>query len=302
MSLRLNPQYEKMLPMMSQEEFEQLKESIRAEGQHYPIIVSEDLEVLDGHHRFKVCLELGIDPDFEVKHFENKLLEKKFVIEANLRRRHLNNFQLVELAVPLLEIEKALAKKTKIQSGQVESVVHANSVFDNSLSEFEPKGKAVERVAKKAGVSARILERGKKIIEEASEDDKQKLREGKTSISKVYREITPPKTVSKIEPATKVFAHDLMALDNKKALAKILQSLIEQDLFCPECGNKLFQCSQCHKPLSELVKDEIQQLKLNVKLQSQPSKAKQDKQTKKEEESLFENNNEEEADFKNEFF
>jgi ParB-like chromosome segregation protein Spo0J len=114
MSLHLNPQYEKMLPTMSQEEFEQLKESIRTEGQHYPIIVSEKLEVLDGHHRFRACLELDIEPDFEVKYFEDKLLEKKFVIEANLRRRHLNNFQLVELAVPLLEIEKAIAKKTEI--------------------------------------------------------------------------------------------------------------------------------------------------------------------------------------------
>jgi hypothetical protein len=34
MSLRLNPIYEKMLPTMTQEEFEQLKESIRTEGQH----------------------------------------------------------------------------------------------------------------------------------------------------------------------------------------------------------------------------------------------------------------------------
>ena len=55
--------------------------------------------------------------------------------------------------------------------------------------ELETKAKATEVVAKKAGVSARTIERGKKIMEEASEDEKQKLREGKTSISKVYQEI-----------------------------------------------------------------------------------------------------------------
>src|SRR5271169_152897 len=124
MSLRLNPEYEKLLPKMSEEEFAELKASIQEEGQHYPIIVNEDLEVLDGHHRFRACTELGIEPDFEVRKFDDKLLEKKFVIEANLRRRHLNNFQLVELAVPLLEIEKALAKKrrTKVDadSGDLE--------------------------------------------------------------------------------------------------------------------------------------------------------------------------------------
>ena len=94
MSLHLNPQYEKLLPQMSSEEFAELKASIQTEGQHYAIIVNEDLEVLDGHHRYRACLELGIDPDFEVRKFEDELLEKKFVIEANLRRRHLNNFQL----------------------------------------------------------------------------------------------------------------------------------------------------------------------------------------------------------------
>ena len=110
MSLYLNPEYEKLLPKMSDEEFAELKASIQAEGQHYPIVVNENLEVLDGHHRFRACTELGIEPDFEVRKFEDKLIEKKFVIEANLRRRHLTKFQLVELGVPLLEIEKALAK------------------------------------------------------------------------------------------------------------------------------------------------------------------------------------------------
>ncbi len=118
MSLRLNPQYDNLLPKMSEQEFAELKTSIQTEGQHYPIIVNEDLEVLDGHHRFRACTELGIEPDFEVRKFEDKLLEKKFVIEANLRRRHLNNFQLVELAVPLLEIEKALAKKRQSKGGK----------------------------------------------------------------------------------------------------------------------------------------------------------------------------------------
>ena len=78
MSLRLNPEYDKLLPRMSSEEFAELKISIETEGQHYPIIVNEDLQVLDGHHRFRVCNELGIEPDFEVKRFEDKLLEKKF--------------------------------------------------------------------------------------------------------------------------------------------------------------------------------------------------------------------------------
>ncbi len=248
MSLRLNPEYEKMLPKMSEEEFAQLKESIQNEGQHYPIIANEDLEVLDGHHRFRACQELGIDPDFEIRKFDDKLHEKRFVIEANLRRRHLNNFQLIELAVPLLEIEKELAKQRQSQGGK-NGRNSQMGIEPDDAQPLEPilKAKAAEVVAKKAGVSTRTLERGKKILEKATEEDKQALRDGKTSISKVYKEITPPKP--KPEPEQPAF--DLKALRNREALAVLVKSLIAQDLYCPECGSKIFQCSKCHKPLSE---------------------------------------------------
>ncbi len=249
MSLRLNPEYEKLLPKMSDQEFTELKESIQEEGQHYPIIVNENLEVLDGHHRFKACIELNIEPDFEVRKFDDKLIEKKFVIEANLRRRHLNNFQLVELAVPLLEVEKAIAKKRQNKGG----MKGENSLVENSLDELEPelKSKATESVAKKAGVSTRTFERGKKILETANEDQKQQLREGKTSISKVYSEVVGPK-VKKLEDPEAFSQLDPKFEENKTAFLALVKSLVEQGLFCPSCGSKLFECSKCHKTLQDL--------------------------------------------------
>ncbi|XHH09361.1 MAG: ParB N-terminal domain-containing protein [Candidatus Bathyarchaeia archaeon] len=298
MSLRLNPQYEKMLPTMTQEEFEQLKESIRTEGQHYPIIANEELEVLDGHHRFRACTELGLEPDFEIRKFDDKLIEKKFVIEANLRRRHLNNFQLVELAVPLLEIEKALAKKRQSVGGKNGRNSQLGIESDDAQP-LEPliKAKAAEVVAKKAGVSTRTLERGKKIIENASEEDKQALREGKTSISKVYREITPPKPKPvDVEPEQPAF--DLKTIRNREAFAVLVKSLIAQDLFCPECGSKIFQCSQCHKPISELAKTQEPPPKQAVETPPQPQMQKNKQQEEPEDSEPLAD----EEGFKDEFF
>ena len=255
MSLRINPEYEKMLPKMSEEEFAELKASIKTDGQHYAIIANEDLEVLDGHHRFRACSDLGIEPDFEVRKFEDKLLEKKFVIEANLRRRHLNNFQLVELAVPLLEIEKALAKKRQTQGGKNGRDLQLGLAPDDAKPEF--KAKATEVVAKKAGVSTRTFERGKRILEKASEEDKQKLREGKTSIAKVYREIVAPEKEVKTQEdmATSPPVEDPKVAQNKEALSAILKSLVEKQLFCPSCGNTMLECSKCHKTLRASLND-----------------------------------------------
>ncbi len=252
MSLRVNPEYEQLLPKMHDEEFAQLKQSIKEEGQHYPIIANDDLEILDGHHRFRACTELGIEPDFEVRHFEDKLIEKKFVIEANLRRRHLNNFQLVELAVPLLEIEKALAKKRRVEAGKMGRDIQLGLAPNDAEPAF--KAKATEIVAKKAGLSTRTFERGKKILENATEDDKQRLREGKTSISRVYQEIAKPKSGNSSEIIIPPTAEDPAVIQNKLALQTLLKNLEEHQLFCPHCRNAMFECAKCHKTIKELLK------------------------------------------------
>jgi len=255
MSLRVNPEYEKMLPKMSEEEFAELKASIKADGQHYAIVVNEDLEVLDGHHRFRACTELGIEPDFEVRKFDDKLLEKKFVIEANIRRRHLNNFQLVELAVPLMEIEKALAKKRQLRGGKNGRDIQLGLAPEDAKP--EPKAKTTEVVAKKVGLSPRTLERGKRIMEDASEEDKQKLREGKVSIAQIYREVVaqpnPEDNLSDETAAIKPLPDPKVAL-NKARIEAILKNLREKQMFCPSCGNAMFECSKCHKTLQELLK------------------------------------------------
>ena len=257
MSLHLNIEYEKLLPKMSDEEFAELKASIQAEGQHYPIVVNEDLEVLDGHHRFRACAELGIEPDFEVRKFEDKLIEKKFVIEANLRRRHLTKFQLVELGVPLLEIEKALAKKRQVEGGKSGRNIQLGLAPDDAKPVLSPS-KAAEVVAKKVGVSTRTFERGKKILEKASEEDKQKLREGKASIAKVYREVVElekPPAQEEIVVSAESPVNDEHAERSRLALAVLLKNLLEKEVSCPSCGNAMFECSKCHKTVDELVKD-----------------------------------------------
>jgi predicted RNA-binding Zn-ribbon protein involved in translation (DUF1610 family) len=121
-------------------------------------------------------------------------------------------------------------------------------------AEFEPevKAKATEVVAKKAGVSTRTFERGKKILEEASEDDKQKLREGKTSISRVYQEIVGENKPQ--PPAESIVKQDSERdIHNKEGLLAILERFIEEELYCPSCGNTMFECSKCHRTLRELL-------------------------------------------------
>jgi hypothetical protein len=95
-------------------------------------------------------------------------------------------------------------------------------------------------------------------LEKASEEDKQKLREGKASIAKVYREVVelekePAREASTAPIAAEALVSDARAEQNKIALSTLLKSLMEKEVFCPSCGHDMLECSKCHKTLQELL-------------------------------------------------
>lgn len=181
MILSVSSEYEKLVFPMSSEEYSSLKESIKNNGLWIPILCNPDGIILDGHHRFRACIELEIKTKFAVREFDNKLLEKKFVIESNLARRQLNDFQKAELGLSLLAIEQEIAKLRRIEHAQTNSPIGSD----------EHGGKARDIVAKQIGISGTTFERARKIIEKAPEEIKNKLRSNdvNTSISKEYKNI-----------------------------------------------------------------------------------------------------------------
>ena len=90
--IKINNEYANLVPELTNEEYESLKESIRQYGLWAPLTVNQHGVLLDGHHRYKVCQELGIEPHRKVKEFNSELDGKMFAIDSNLNRRQLNNF------------------------------------------------------------------------------------------------------------------------------------------------------------------------------------------------------------------
>jgi ParB-like chromosome segregation protein Spo0J len=74
--LRINKEYASLLPPLPDSEYEALKLSVKQNGQHDPIEVNRDgiiLDgiILDGHHRFKACEELKIEPKITIHDFKD---------------------------------------------------------------------------------------------------------------------------------------------------------------------------------------------------------------------------------------
>jgi N6-adenosine-specific RNA methylase IME4/ParB-like chromosome segregation protein Spo0J len=100
-----------LLPAMSEAEFTELRESIRANGLRQPITLHRDGRVLDGRHRAQVCAELGIPAGTTT--FEGSDHEAlTFVLDLNLKRRHLDASQRAMIAVDLANLGEGRPEKT----------------------------------------------------------------------------------------------------------------------------------------------------------------------------------------------
>ena len=75
---------------MSDEDFAALKDDIEVNGQREPVMIFEGM-VLDGWHRYRACLDLGLKPQqFTFPEGDDPVA---FVKGANLHRRHLTESQ-----------------------------------------------------------------------------------------------------------------------------------------------------------------------------------------------------------------
>ncbi len=88
-----------LFPPMQEDEFLALCESIRLHGQREPVLVWNGL-ILDGVHRTRACLRLGISPQTEK--FEGDGDDAQaMVLDLNLHRRHLSTSQRAMIAAGL---------------------------------------------------------------------------------------------------------------------------------------------------------------------------------------------------------
>jgi ParB-like chromosome segregation protein Spo0J len=176
--VKINPEYARLVSELSPQEYESLKQSIMKDGLYVPIIVNQNGIILDGHHRYKACQELGIEPKTLVKVFEDKLDEQLFVIECNLIRRQLNNFQRIELALKTKPILEAIVKRNESLGGK-------------GVRFLTPLGRVDDRIGKLAGASRDTVRKVEKILEDKKVTDKiqEDLRLGRLSINEAYEAV-----------------------------------------------------------------------------------------------------------------
>ena len=167
-----------------------LKESIARDGLYVPIIVNQNGVILDGHHRYKACKELDKLPipldKIEVRYFDNPLYEKLFVININLNRRHLNDYQKVKLVLVKKPVLEEIAKRNQEAKLPQQGQEGFQSISDKHLSQMN---RVNEALGEQVGVSYETVRKVEFIEEKATTKQKEMLEKDQISINKVFQDL-----------------------------------------------------------------------------------------------------------------
>jgi hypothetical protein len=223
MEIKINPEYEKLMPAQDKATIKGIFESIKATGVRDPIDVNSSGTILDGHTRFRICQKLGIKPAYRVMKFSNIFEEQEYVIRANGERRHMNTIQKVQLYLRKKVILKQAAKQNMSLGGK-------------GVKVYAPLGRITEWIGREAGCSSRTVEKIEFIQEQGSTGLIEKVSAGKVKVERGY-------AIARQELARRKLISDsktqLYTKDNCKNGAKVVSfRLIEADISLPNTLNK----------------------------------------------------------------
>lgn len=104
------PEMEQLLPPLSAEQFSVLEGDILENGCYTPIIANEDLVVIDGHNRFRICEKHSLPFKMLVFSFADLLEAKQWALNTQRGRRNLSLWELGQIALKLKPEIEAKAK------------------------------------------------------------------------------------------------------------------------------------------------------------------------------------------------
>jgi hypothetical protein len=186
--IKIDPEFQALIPPLAVEERQQLEANILADGCRDPLVVWNGT-LIDGHNRFEICTRRNIGYDVVDKSFESRTQVILWMIENQFGRRNLADIDRVALARKRESVLIPLAKNNKVESGK-QTGRGKKKVSANLPKPIDTRKES----AKTAGVGERTYDDGKLILEaeengEISPDVVQAVREKKTSIHRVAKDI-----------------------------------------------------------------------------------------------------------------
>lgn len=173
--LKIDPEFQSIIPPLTDEEFRQLRENILEKDEVINPILTWKNVIIDGHNRWKIVQD---NPGIPFRTYEMIFADrndaKEWIIKNQLGRRNITSEQRLRL------IGKMQESRKQSHGGQVKG-----------MGQNEPSVRSTaEAVAKEVGVSESTVKRAEKFskgidaIQEVSAEAANKILQGKADVTK----------------------------------------------------------------------------------------------------------------------
>ena len=170
------PEMAELLPPLSAEQLDALEADLIKNGCYAPIIINEDMVIIDGHNRQSLCEKRGLPYTMAVFSFEDLLEAKQWALDTQKNRRNLEKWELGKIALKL--------------KPEIEAKARANQGTRTDLSATLPESSdAVDtrkELAEAVGLGERTMGKVMQIDENAPDAIKEALDKKELSINKGY--------------------------------------------------------------------------------------------------------------------
>lgn len=171
------PEMEQLLPPLSVEQFSSLERDILESGCYAPIIINEDLVIVDGHNRFRICEKHGLPFRMLVFSFADLLEAKQWALETQRGRRNLSLWELGQIA---LKLKPELETAGKARQGR-RTDLSVNS--PKSHTPFDTR----KEMAQAVGIGEQTMGRIARLSEDAPQALKDALERKEVSVNRGWK-------------------------------------------------------------------------------------------------------------------
>ena len=262
------PEMAELLPPLSGEQLAALEADLLKNGCYSPIIVNEDLVIVDGYNRQRLCEEHGLPYQMAVFAFEDLLEAKQWALDTQKARRNLDKWELGKIALKLKpEIEaRAKANQQTYHGNQYESGLSATLPEVHSASVDTRK-----ELADSVGLGERTMGKVMQIDEHAPDPVKEALDKKELSINQGYNLTRQLQEVPEeqreqaaiaaveLEKAKKEIRHKDAEIDRRSRIAGLFCKAFEKSLLLEPTEENVRIWVECTRMNREEMEDTVKE-------------------------------------------
>ena len=170
------PEMAELLPPLSEEQLAALEADLLKNGCYSPVIVNEDMVIVDGHNRQRLCEKHGLPYQMAVFAFDDLLEAKQWALDTQKGRRNLDKWELGKIA---LKLKPEIEAKAKENQG---ARTDLSATLPESLAPVDTRKELADAV----GLGERTMGKVMQIDEHAPAPVKEALDKKELSINQGY--------------------------------------------------------------------------------------------------------------------